>query len=229
MQIKELTLYTNKLVEQKYFFENIFGFSVHEEDDSSIYLQVGWTKFVFKHSNENYRYHYCFLIPSNKLQEAIQWVESRVDIIEIEEHGKVVFFDTWNARSFYFYDAAGNIVECIVRYDLENVSDKPFSLSDLLCVNEIGLGTNDINKTNQQLEYNFETRLWKGDKERFAANGSQEGLFLLPNYNVKDTWFPTDIPIKPNPLTAIIENENNSYVLQFISGEVESSVADHLI
>lgn len=222
MKIKELTLYTNKIAEQKHFFETILGFTVHQENSDIFWIQVGWTKFCFKRSYECYLYHYCFLIPGNKLQEALGWVESKVEIIEAEENGKVVFFDTWNAHSFYFYDGVGNIAECIVRHDLQNHSDKPFSITDFLCVNEIGLGTDNISKTNQQLEDHFGTPFWRGDKARFAANGSQEGLFLMPNYRVKETWFPTEIAIEPNPLIGIVENERRFYNFQFIDGEIKS-------
>ena len=220
MKIRELKLYTNKIAEQKLFFETTLGFTVYQEDNDMFWLQLGWTKFYFQRSMEDYKYHYCFLIPANKLLEAMQWLSPKVDIIAAEGDEKVVFFDTWNAHSFYFYDAAENIAECIVRHDLQNHSNKQFSIEDFLCVNEIGLGTDNISRTNQQLEDSLGTFFWKGDKERFAANGSQEGLFLMPNYLVKETWFPTEIFIKPNPLTGIIENEGKSYTVYFTDGKV---------
>ncbi|MGH2623636.1 MAG: VOC family protein [Sphingobacterium sp.] len=220
MKIKELTLYTNRIEEQKHFYETTLGFTIYQEDRDRFWLQLGWTKLYFKRSIEDYKYHYCFLIPSNKLLEAMQWLSPKVDIITAEGDEKVVYFDTWNAHSFYFYDAAGNIAECIVRHDLQNHSNRQFSIECFLCVNEIGLGTDNISKTNQQLEDNVGTLFWKGDKERFAANGSQEGLFLMPNYLVKETWFPSDIAIKPNPLMGIIENGGISNNVYFKDGEV---------
>lgn len=222
MKIKELTLYTNNFVAQQDFFEKTLGFAIHKEDDDMFWIKVGWTKFCFKRSHESYLYHYCFLIPGNKLQESLEWIESKVKIIQTGENEKVVFFDTWNAHSFYFYDASGNVAECIVRYDLQNDSNKPFTMADFLCVNEIGLGTNDITKTNQQLEELLGTHFWKGDTLRFATNGSQEGLFVLPNYLVKDTWFPTEIPIKQNPLIGIVENEGEFYNFEYTNGEIKS-------
>ncbi|TDS17514.1 hypothetical protein [Sphingobacterium paludis] len=152
----------------------------------------------------------------------MQWLSSKVEIINAEGDKKVVFFDTWNAHSFYFYDAAGNIAECIVRHDLKNHADKPFNITSFLCVNEIGLATDDIYKMNKQLEAFFGTRLWKGDQERFAANGSQEGLFLLPNYLVKEIWFPSDVAVQPNPLAGIIDNRGKYYHFQFTDGELKT-------
>lgn len=223
MKINELTLYTNKIAEQKHFYESTLGLTVQQEDSDTFSVQIGWTKFRFQRSIEEYRYHYCFLVPANKLDEAMQWLSTKVDIIATDGDEKVVFFDTWNAHSFYFYDAAGNLAECIVRHDLQNLSDASFSLTSFLCVNEIGLGTDDISTTNQQLEDALGTRFWKGDKERFATNGSQEGLFLLPNYNIKEIWFPTGIAIKPNPFNAVIENEGHLYRFHFINGEIQVS------
>ena len=223
MKINELTLYTNELAAQQDFFEITLGFTIHKVDQEMFWIQIGWTKFCFKRSQESYQYHYCFLIPGNKLQEAMEWVESKTKIIEIEKNEKVVFFDTWNAHSFYFYDAAGNIAECIIRHDLKIDSDVPFRITDFLCVNEIGIGTDDIKKTNQQLEAQLGTHFWKGDTKRFGTNGSQEGLFLLPNYRVKDVWSPTEIPIRPNPLSGIVENEGKFHHFQFLDGEIKSN------
>lgn len=102
MRIKELTLYTNKLAEQKHFFENIFGFTVHQLNKDMISIQVGWTKFIFKqNNNESQLYHYCFLIPANKLHEAIQWVESKIGLVKTQDDEKIVHYENWNARSFY--------------------------------------------------------------------------------------------------------------------------------
>lgn len=220
VKIKELRLFTNQIAEQKQFFETTLGFTVHQEDHQTFWVQVGWTKFYFMRSNEDYKYHYCFLIPENKLTEAMEWLLPKVDIITVEGGEKIVYFESWNAHSFYFYDAAGNISECIVQHDLQNHSLKPFSIEDFLCINEIGLGTDNISKTNQQIEEKIGTLFWKGDKERFAANGSQEGLFLMPNYLVKETWFPTEIAIKPNPLNAVIEDEGETYNFRYLNGEV---------
>lgn len=71
--------------------------------------------------------------------------------------------------------------------------------------------TLDIKKINQQLIDTLETSFWKGDLKRFGTNGSQDGLFLLPNYSKKDIWFPTYIKIKPEPFSAVIENNGRQY------------------
>lgn len=74
---------------------------------------------------------------------------------------------------------------------------------------------NDIEKINRQLEKELTSQFWKGDKKRFGTNGSQEGLFLLPNYKLKKTWFPTELKIKGEPFEAIIENNGKNFLVEY--------------
>jgi len=55
-----------------------------------------------------------------------------------------------------------------------------------------------------------------------GANGSEDGLFLLVNYNKKKTWFPTNIPPTPTPFEGIFEHDNNQVLLKL---ENESVIA----
>ncbi len=228
MKIRKLTLLTNKLEEEKLFYSNTLGFELKKEGSDSFTIRVGWSELTFKRSKEKHTYHYCFLIPSNQLHEALEWMEERVEIIAIENEGKIQWFDTWNARSFYFYDASGNLAEFIVRYDLENESNREFGISSLLCVNEIGMATTQVEHLNSQLERQLSTQFWKGDLVRFATNGSQEGLFLIPNYEIKTVWFPSRQPIVPEPFETTIENEGVLYDLNFRNEQLEITKAGNL-
>lgn len=223
MKIKELKLFTNQLEAENFFYLKTLGFEVLDENENQFSFKVGWSIFTFTRSTESYKYHYCFLIPSNKLNEAFEWINERVEVLDIENGNKIVNFETWNADSFYFYDGSGNIAEFIVRYDLKNENFNDFNISSILCINEIGLGTNDVEKTNSQLEKELGTKFWKGDLKRFGTNGSQEGLFLIPNYELKEIWFPTEIKIKAEPFVAIIENNNNNYLVEFQNGKIKTT------
>jgi len=221
MKIRKLRLYTTKLVEEKNFYVGTLGFSLLEESSNHFTLKIGWSEFTFEKSNTPHLYHYCFLIPSNQLQAARNWLSSKTDIIEIEDGQEIQFFESWNAESFYFYDASGNLAEFIVRHDLKNEIEEAFDFNQVLCVNEIGLPTQNIPETNNLLAQHLKTQFWKGDFERFGTHGTQEGLFLLPNYAVKDIWFPTEIPITPSPFEAIIENDEVIYSFEFKEGRIK--------
>lgn len=224
MRIKTLKLYTTNLeLEQKFYTETL-GFELIESNSLRFSLKIGWSILTFERSSTKHEYHYCFLIPSNKLTEALEWMEKRVQIVDIEDGRKTQRFESWNADSFYFYDASGNIAEFIVRPDLNNSSDIAFDSSSVLCVNEIGMPTDDVRKINDELEAQLGTKFWKGDIDRFATNGTQEGLFLLPNYQIKDVWFPTDMKLKPEPFEVIVENENLEYILKYTKDGIKEII-----
>ena len=220
MKIKELRLYTNKLELEKEFYSETLGFNIIKQSTNSFTLKIGWSKLAFLKSDKAHNYHYCFLIPSNKLLEAMAWMENRTTVLGIESSRKTQHFESWNAESFYFYDASGNVAEFIVRPDLENQSDTPFSIEDVICVNEIGLPTTSIEETSTFLEKELESFFWKGDKTNFGTNGTQEGLFLFPNYKNRAKWFPTNLNIKPSPFKALIESNSVLYDFEFLNEDI---------
>ncbi|MBW1296278.1 VOC family protein [Aquimarina litoralis] len=217
MKFKTLKLFTNKLEAELQFYSETLGFKLLKQEDNSFTIKIGWSELTFEKSEEAYIYHYCFLIPSNYLHEALKWMEKRTTIISIEHNRKIQRFESWNADSFYFYDASGNIAEFIVRYDLQNedLKNTEFDISKVLGVNEIGMPTNNVRKINKQLESELKTKFWKGDIERFGTNGDQEGLLLLPNYECKEIWFPTTLKIKPQPFEAIAIHDNQQFKIEY--------------
>lgn len=204
MRIKSLTLFSNDLDSQRDFYRNVLGFDISNESIDSFSVSVGWSTLTFKKAEERHLYHYCFLIPFNKFDEAYEWFSKRLKLISLDEE-TTFEFENWNAKSFYFYDGNGNIAECIVRYDLSNESSPDFSISDLLCINEIGTPTYAIEEINNHIEATTGSQFWKGDYERFGTNGDNEGLFLLVNSRIKKSWFPTNLPTIPSTYEATIE------------------------
>jgi len=220
MKIKKLSLFTNNLGLEKIFYSETLGFKILKETVDSFTLRIGWSKLTFMKSDKAHKYHYCFLIPSNKLNEALKWIEKRVSVLDIENGRKIQRFESWNAESFYFYDASGNVAEFIVRHDLKNQIDTPFSIDDVICVNEIGLPTTSIKDTNTFLEKELESSFWKGDTVHFGTNGTQEGLFLLPHYKTRSKWFPTNLKVEPSPFKALIENNNVLFAFEFLNEDI---------
>lgn len=215
MKFKKLKLYIQKLNEECKFYSEVLGFELLEQLEHSFTVKVGWTELTFEASDQKRTYHYCFLIPANQLQRALQWMENRVAIVDINNGRKTQRFESWNADSFYFYDASGNIAEFIVRYDLRNEQSGDFDISKVLCVNEMGMPVKNVVKANELLEKALHTKFWKGDRTRFGTNGNQEGIWLLPNYEIKDVWFPTDIKLVPEDFEAVVENEREHFRLSY--------------
>lgn len=220
MKFKKLKLFTTQLSSELKFYTETLGFELLSSNPTSFTVKIGWSELTFEKSETAYTYHYCFLIPANHLHTALEWMENRTEVIDIENGRKTQNFESWNADSFYFYDASGNIAEFIVRYDLKNDDQTTFDISKVLGINEMGMPTNNVRKTNQQLENELNTKFWKGDIDRFGTNGSQEGILLLPNYQVKDIWFPTDLKIEPNPFEAVIQHGTKTSRLSYKNEEL---------
>lgn len=221
MQIQSLTLHTNRLAEQRYFFKEQLGFEISEESITSFGIQVGTSRFRFVEAPIQGRYHYCFLVPSNQLDGAIDWLRQRgIEILKIEGDRIVQNFANWNADSIYFYDGAGNLAEFIVRYDLENESSKPFDHSQILNVNEIGMASGHPKKLYEQLSEYIAPLRWKGDLERFGTFGTQEGLLLLVHKLRKANWFPTEMPTLPLPFEAELLVDDKVYPLSYEKEEL---------
>jgi len=102
MKIRKLKLFTNKLELEKIFYSKTLGFEIIESNSNSFTLKIGWSHLTFEKTEKIYEYHYCFLIPSNKLEQAMEWMEKRVSIVDIENERKTQRFENWNATSFYY-------------------------------------------------------------------------------------------------------------------------------
>lgn len=208
MRIRELHLFTNDLEKTKSFYKTIFSFDIIDEKDDQFNVQIGWTKLLFIKSTQNSIYHFSFLVPKNQFERAFNWMKDKVEILYTEPKHQFATFENWNAKSFYFYDGAGNLAEIIAHYNLDYEANAEFNHTSILGISEIGLPTTSIKTINEILEEKTTSKFWKGDEKTFGTNGSDEGKILLPNYFIKKTWFPTDLMIHPTPFTTIIENDH---------------------
>jgi len=146
MKIKEIKLLSDDLNETSKFYSELMGFKISESSASQITIIVGSSRLTFLRANEqNCIYHFAFDIPHNKLDEALQWLSARVDLIEFQGRN-VIDFPNWNAKSLYFYDNNGNVLEFIARFENENENIHPFDTSSILSISEIAFVTDNVEK-----------------------------------------------------------------------------------
>ena len=124
-------------------------------------------------------------------------------------------FVNWNAKSVYFFDPAGNIVELISRFDLENPSEAPFGASHFLSISEIGLvlpGQKFDDETKQLIErYDLPFFNKQQPLPQFKAIGDDEGLFIIvPRYR---NWYPTTRPSDLFPMEINFQQGSREYFL----------------
>ncbi|WFR62608.1 VOC family protein [Paenibacillus amylolyticus] len=187
MMIEELEIYTARLEDLKHFYRDTLGMEVSNVTDQGFDLQVGLTRTIFKQCETEQEpfYHVAWMIPTNQFKQAKQWAVSRV-VLSKEEERDETYSTLWNSHSLYFEDPAGNIIELIAHHRIPNERDHLFSVKDIVQVCEIGLVTEDVLSTVNELEQIGLTR-WGEVSETFAPVGDVHGLFIVVK---KDrTWF----------------------------------------
>ena len=196
------------------FYKNIIGLPVHYMDAGRLLVRVGTTELVFEEFGleENSFYHVAFNIPSNKFDEAYRWMKARVRLLRIEDYqSDIAEFTNWNARSFYFEDPVGNILEMIARFDREDVATTPFDATQIRSISEVGIVFPQTTFDDAVADFMQRYSLKYFDKQKplphFRAIGDEEGLFITVPEN--RLWYPTR-----NKLSKILPVD-----IQFINGD----------
>lgn len=193
MNIFELELLTDTIDETELFYKDVIGLEIISKSNSSISFTAGATKLTFR-SSENLKpvYHFAFDIPNNKLAEAFAWIEKKTKILPVIPPDKIADFYNWNAKSFYFYDNNGNILEFIARFSLDNASEKPFDGLSILSVSEIGFVSKNVSQFSDEICKKYDLSIFPKQPKlnKFIVLGTDTGLFILVEEN-RD-WYPTD-------------------------------------
>jgi catechol-2,3-dioxygenase len=218
MNILELELLTDSITETELFYTDVIGLKTISKTNSSVSFAAGSTKLTFR-SSENLKpvYHFAFDIPNNKLLEAFAWIEKKTEIMEVVPPEKIADFYNWNAKSFYFYDNNGNILEFIARFSLDNASEKPFDGLSILSVSEIGFVTKNVSQLSDELfnKYGLSVFSKQPKLEKFIVLGTDTGLFILVEEN-RD-WYPTHQKAKSFWTKVVFDNNGKTREIE-ISG-----------
>jgi catechol-2,3-dioxygenase len=192
MNISEIQLFTNNLESTEEFYNKILGLGTIYKNDKEIIFFIGKTKIIFVRSEkQNAVYHLAFDIPVNKLDEAFEFMKKRVPVLPVTENSYISDIKHWNAKSFYFYDNNGSVLELIARFDNHNQSDAPFDGASLLYVSEVGIATDDVSKLASGFinQYGLQYYTKQPPMEGFVALGDETGLFIIVDQN--RPWYPT--------------------------------------
>ncbi len=217
MKIKHLKLDCANLEEQKYFYTKKFDFDIVEESDESITLKVGASLLTFTENRlKKSYYHFAFNIPYGAMEMAAEWVHKKVDVI-VTDAGEIQEFPKWEARSVYFLDPAGNVVELIGRKNFDESKPTKFSKAQLLNISEVGLPVFQVTAAANYIVKTSGANQFGTSTSTFCAHGDDEGLFIIVD-KAEKTWFPTDEPAKEYPLEVVFETEEGNFKLQLEGG-----------
>jgi catechol 2,3-dioxygenase-like lactoylglutathione lyase family enzyme len=135
--------------------------------------------------------HFAVNVPSERFEEAVAWARDRVTLLNDD-----VPFPEWRARSAYFFDSGGNIVELIAR---ERAPGEELFLE----VSEVGLPVRDVGVAVDWLVGELGLPHFDGDRRSFSAVGDERGLFIV--VPVGRPWLFTEEPAPEAAVRVTIE------------------------
>jgi len=218
MKIKKLILQTSCLQTLKEFYSSVLELAVKKTSDKEIFIRIGNSELIFSETKESEPfYHFAINIPANKIEEARDWLKNKVSLLWMEDYkSDIAEFVNWHARSIYFFDPAGNILELIARFDLKNERDEAFSSGQFLSIDEVGLvfNQNELELKTSGLLKNYSLSYFSKQPPlpQFKALGDDKGLFIV--VPAQRNWFPTDKPSQIFPIKTEFENIDKEYRLE---------------
>lgn len=220
MLLKELRLQAGHLLPLYYFYKDLLELPVIKSPEQSIIITAGQSLLIFdeQKKSENPFYHFAFNVPYNKFEEALQWMQNKVELLWLDDYKSYTAdFVNWQAKSFYFKDPAGNILEMISRFDLGDTSETSFSSKHIRNISEIGIvfPVNTFDKDVSTLRNKFSLSYF--DKQpplpHFRAIGNDEGLFVIVPEN--RIWFSTKNEMsKIFPMQILFEEKDELHELK---------------
>jgi hypothetical protein len=153
--------------------------------------------------------HFAVNVAPQRFEEAVDWARERVELVEDD-----VPFPAWRARSAYFFDPGGNIVELIAR---ERAPGEDLFLE----ISEVGLPVADVGSAVERLEAELGLPHFSGNRRDFSAVGDDRGLFIV--VPVGRPWLFTEEPAPDVPLRVTIESDRSGELVVPGSAHVVSS------
>lgn len=193
MNIIELELLSDDLPATEKFYKKVLGLTPSFTEKDALFFQVGFTKLIFRKSdNLKPVYHFAIDVPNNRFFDAHHSIKEQTNIIPVEGED-IANFVNWDAKSFYFYDNNGNIVEFITRYPNRAYDTDPYSSKSYISVSEIGLVTNNVKELADTLAKEEGVPIFKRQprSDAFTVSGDDEGLFVIAAKG-RD-WYPTNV------------------------------------
>lgn len=182
---QRIELETTSIEPARAFYTGSLELKLVESGEGSFAVQCGQTVLAFKQvpGTQPRQYHFAIDIPTNKLEEALQWANARFPIATKPDGTAIYTFESWNAQAFYFLDPDRNILEFIVRRNSLSDSPEPFTSQQTLYISELGVVTANVVATANSLKDNLSLPCFPDPSQEpnpeFQAMGSDNGLFIV--------------------------------------------------
>ncbi len=220
MRFKKILIKTSQLPQLREFYHSVLQLPVESDSETSISIGIGESLLAIEEEciGDPF-YHFAINIPSNKIEQAREWLLNKgIDLLWMNDYkSDIADFRNWNAKSVYFFDPAGNIVELIARFDLNITTTEEFSSTQFLSISEIGLvfPGKEINAQVEKImsQCHLSYFLKQPPMEQFRVLGDDEGLFIIVVDN--RNWYPTNKQSGIYPLEITFEMNNKTQLLRY--------------
>ncbi|NEU08644.1 hypothetical protein GZH53_10005 [Flavihumibacter sp. R14] len=219
MDILEVSLLSNDIPSTRSFYAEVLKLPVSSHHPRNVSIVAGSTKLIFNYvEGIEPVYHFAFNIPASQLNNVIRYLQARLEIMPASENGGIIAdFKSWNARSVYFNDNNGNILECVARFDLDELTSGVEAGSFILNISEIGVVTENVSEAENLLHRSGIPLYSKGpQQEDFSVLGDDNGLIILKDKH--RGWMPNDLLPQRFDLTAIIRQHDQLFKLTLNDG-----------
>jgi len=193
----------------KQFYETTLHFPLTSEEHNRFTIKVGTSMITFVKAplEESPFYHFAFDVPSNQFEEAKAWIKEKIELSQ-EQGEDEVYFPFIDAKSIYFEDPAGNIVELICRFSDAKPSEEPFSTASLQKVSEMSIVVTDKLNALSALQ---KVSIFERDREEISADGlsfmgEREDATYLLFVNEGRTWFFSNKKSAAYPVEIILDD-----------------------
>jgi catechol 2,3-dioxygenase-like lactoylglutathione lyase family enzyme len=193
MQIDRVTLATRNLEGQRHFYGEVLGLPTSVDAEGALHVHAGRSELIFQlDESVTPFYHVAFGVATSSVEDAVDWVRSRVPLIADPEDGQELFLSKlWGANQFYFADADGNVLEFITRHI------EPGD-TQICYIAEVGTPVADLPATVARFEQELGGARKNGESLTFNPVGDSDGLLIV--VPAGRNWFPTKQAANPLPL-----------------------------
>lgn len=184
--------------------------------NSKLIIHLNDSDIIFKidSTEEKPFYHFAIDIHPNHYDFLKKKISDQVCLLTEDEKDEI-YFDQFNAKSFYINDPSGNIVEFVARNELDY--NESINIG-YIRISEISLVTNKVDETfNKLVNYKFRelNNELKEESLNFICSDEEEQYILLTNEGRR--WLFSDKLSESFPLQIVTDE----YKLNYLNNQLE--------
>jgi catechol 2,3-dioxygenase-like lactoylglutathione lyase family enzyme len=206
MRITSVEFETTDLLRAESFYGSLLGLPTTREN-GTLTIRAGASTLALRQGPASPgKQHLAFTIPRLMFNSARKWAAERVSLLR-DSDGRDEFemAPYWNARSLYFADPDGNILEFIIRRDISDHRAGPFRAEHIQCISEVGIPARSVPDVAAQAQSAFGIDAYGAGAPAFQPVGNIDGLLILVTPGRH--WFPTAAPGGARRLLVNIESQ----------------------